>query len=152
MKSILKSKEDLIRDQRGVTLLIVLVMSVLLVVLGLSMTVNSMTEFSMSHELLNKKIASLTANAGLVVATDKLLGASLDTLLAATTSVPKYINYSEPTSGSDAETYFNNISNPLLNSLYASIRCSSVNLSLGSGILPGSTLNTSNSSSQMLFM
>ena len=89
------------------TLLIVLVVSVLLVVLGLSMTVSSMTEFSMSHELQNKKIASLTANAGLVAATDQLLGASLDTLLTATTNVPKYINYSEPTSGSDAETYFN---------------------------------------------
>jgi len=88
-------------------LLIVLVMSVLMVVLGLSLTVSSMTDFSISHELQNKKMALLTADAGLAAVKDQLKGVSLDTLLAATTVVPKYINYSEPGTGTDAETYFN---------------------------------------------
>jgi len=96
MKSIMKSKEDLIRDQRGVTLLIVLVMSVLLVVLGLSMTVSSMTEFSMSHELQNKKIASLTASGGFASVINSLEGETLDNLLSDATDVPKYFNYSIP--------------------------------------------------------
>jgi len=107
MKSIMKSKEDLIRDQRGVTLLIVLVMSVLLVVLGLSMTVSSMTEFSMSHELQNKKIASLTASGGFASVINSLEGETLDNLLSDATDVPKYFNYSVPTPSSDAEIYFN---------------------------------------------
>ena len=88
-------------------MLIVLVVSVLMVILGLSLTVTSMTDFSISHSLQSKKMAMLTANAGLAAARDQMKGASLDTLLAATTVVPKYINYSEPNSGTDAETYFN---------------------------------------------
>ena len=87
--------------------MIVLVMSILMVVLGLSLTVTSMTDFSISHELQNKKMALLTANAGLAAVRDQLKGVSLDTLLAATTVVPRYINYSEPGTGTDAETYFN---------------------------------------------
>ncbi len=54
----------MIKDERGIALLMVTIVSVLLLLLGLSMTFTSMTDFSMSTELINKKIALHTASAG----------------------------------------------------------------------------------------
>ncbi len=104
---ILRSKEVLIRDERGMTLLIVMVISVLFVVLSLTMTLNSMTDFAISRELQNKKMAQLAADAGVAVAKNTLEGALLDTVLATSIDVPQYITYSVPNTGTDAETYFN---------------------------------------------
>ena len=103
----MRSIKDPIKDERGMTLLIVMVVSVLFVVLSLTMTLNSMTDFAISRELQNKKMAQLAADAGVAVAKNSLDGALLDTVLATTTPVPQYISYSVPNSGTDAWTYFN---------------------------------------------
>ena len=103
----MRSKEVFIRDERGMTLLIVMVISVLFVVLSLTVTLNSMTDFAISRELQNKKMAQLAADAGVAVAKNTLEGALLDTVLGTSIDVPQYITYSVPNTGTDAETYFN---------------------------------------------
>ena len=96
----------MIKDERGVALLMVTIVSILLLLVGLSLTFTSMTDFSMSTELINKRRAFHTASAGFNV-TKGLINPNLTTALAATTNVSQYINYTVPNSGSDAETYFN---------------------------------------------
>ncbi len=93
----------MIKDERGIALLMVTIVSVLLLLLGLSMTFTSMTDFSMSTELINKKIAFHTASAGF----NAVKGSANLTALAATTNVSQYINYPVPSPGTDAERYFN---------------------------------------------
>ncbi len=99
------------KDERGIALLTVTIVSVLLLLLGLSMTFTSMTDFSMSNELENKKRAVLIAEAGVNALKDTFRGSDISAILAATTAVPQYINYPEPNAGTDAATYFNR--NPL---------------------------------------
>ncbi|MDA2934824.1 pilus assembly PilX N-terminal domain-containing protein [Acidobacteria bacterium AH-259-D05] len=99
------------KNEQGIVLLIVMIISVLLMLLGMSMTFTSMTDFSMGNELENKKRALTIAEAGFNTLKESLRGNDLSTYLAATTVVPKYINYSEPTPGTDAFTYFSR--NPL---------------------------------------
>ncbi len=99
------------RDEGGIALLIVMIVSVLFALLGLSMILTSSTDFSISHELEGRKKAFLTADAGYEAHKDSLRGNDLSTILAATTAVPQYINYTEPTPSTDAFTYFSR--NPL---------------------------------------
>ncbi len=98
-------KETLmIKDERGIALLLATVVSALLLLLGLTLTFTSITDFSMSTELINKKIAFHTASAGFNAEKGSV---NLTTALAATTNVSQYINYPVPTAGTDAEAYFN---------------------------------------------
>ncbi len=98
-------KETLmIKDKRGIALLMATMVSALLLLLGLSLTFTSITDFSMSTELINKKIAFHTASAGFNAEKGSV---NLTAALAATTHVSQYINYPVPNPGTDAETYFN---------------------------------------------
>jgi hypothetical protein len=99
------------RNEQGVVLLIVMIVSILLALLGLSMTFTSMTDFSMSLQLENKKKALLTADAGYEAQKESLRGSDLSSILATTTVVSRYINYAEPTPGTVPFRYFSR--NPL---------------------------------------
>ncbi len=101
----------IVEDDGGNALLTALMASMLLAVLALSMSSNIMTDFSMSHDLESQKRALRTADSGNSVLKNSLLGLDLSTTLQATTVVPRYINYPEPTSGTDADNYFQR--NPL---------------------------------------
>ena len=97
-------------DERGVALLIVTIISILLVLLGLSQTFDSMTETTISSEIENRNRAFLNTDAGYNSYKDNLRGLSLTAILTATTTVPQYINYTIPTDPT-ALAYFNR--NPL---------------------------------------
>ncbi len=99
------------KDERGIALLTVTIVSVMLLLLGLSLTFTSMTDFSMSQELENKKRAVMVAEAGLNALKGTFRGVDISTKLALITPVPKYITYPEPNAGTDAAAYFNR--NPL---------------------------------------
>ncbi len=101
----------IVGDEQGNALLAALMVSMLLAVLALSMSSNIMTDFSMSHDLESQKRALRTADTGNSVLKNSLLGLDLSTALQATTVVPRYINYTEPTPGTDADNYFQR--NPL---------------------------------------
>jgi len=83
----------------------------LLAVLALSMSSNIMTDFSMSHDLESQKRALQSADSGNSVLKNSLQGLDLSATLQATIVVPHYINYTEPTPGTDADNYFQR--NPL---------------------------------------
>jgi len=104
-------RKVLVEEDRGSALLAVLMVSMLLAVLALSMSSNIMTDFSMSHDLESQKRALQTADSGNNVLKNNLQGLDLSATLQATTVVPRYINYPEPTPGTDADNYFQR--NPL---------------------------------------
>lgn len=104
-------RKVLVEEDRGSALLAVLMVSMLLAVLALSMSSNIMTDFSMSHDLESQKRALQTADSGNNVLKNNLPGLDLSATLQATTVVPRYINYPEPTPGTDADNYFQR--NPL---------------------------------------
>ena len=95
------------RDERGVALIITMIVSMLLGVLGLAIAFSSMTELTMTTDLERKGKARMTAEAGYSITKS---GIQFN-LLATSTSVPQYINYTKPTAGTDAYTYFSR--NPL---------------------------------------
>ncbi|MDA2934745.1 hypothetical protein MYX82_10440 [Acidobacteria bacterium AH-259-D05] len=101
------------RDERGVALMIVIIVSILLALLGLSMTYTSMSEFSMNNELEKKNMAFTSADAGFNALKDSLRGNEISDILATTASVPRYTDYTEPDpdTQSDAFQYFSR--NPL---------------------------------------
>ena len=101
----------IVGDDRGNALLAALMVSMLLAVLALSMSSNILTDFSMSNDLESQKRALQTADSGNSVLKTSLLGLDLSATLQATTVVPRYINYPEPTPGTDADNYFQR--NPL---------------------------------------
>ena len=101
----------IVEDEQGNALLAALMVSMLLAVLALSMSSNIMTDFSMSRDLESQKRALQTADSGNSVLKNNLLGLDLSATLQATTVVPRYINYPEPTPGTDADNYFQR--NPL---------------------------------------
>ena len=96
----------IVADARGNALLAALMVSMLLAVLALSMSSNIMTDFSMSNDLESQKKALQTADSGNSMLKTTLLGLDLTTTLQATTPVPRYIDYPEPTPGTDADNYF----------------------------------------------
>ncbi|MCH6570295.1 MAG: hypothetical protein IH794_09315, partial [Acidobacteria bacterium] len=104
-------RKVIVEEDRGSALLAALMVSMLLAVLALSMSSNIMTDFSMSHDLESQKRALQTADSGNSVLKNSLLGLDLSATLQATTVVPRYINYPEPTPGTDADNYFQR--NPL---------------------------------------
>ena len=104
-------RKVIVGDDRGNALLAALMASMLLAVLALSMSSNILTDFSMSNDLESQKRALRTADSGNSALKTSLLGLDLSATLQATTVVPRYINYPEPTSGTDADNYFQR--NPL---------------------------------------
>ena len=82
-----------IHSQKGVALLMVLICSLVLVLIGLSLT---MTEFSMGNELEAREKALLASDTGFRLAKNALRGQDLDTVLATNTTVNKYLNYPQP--------------------------------------------------------
>ncbi len=101
----------IVEDDRGNALLAALMVSMLLAVLALSMSSNIMTDFSMSRDLETQKRALQTADTGNSMLKNSLLALDLSATLQATTVVPRYISYPEPTPGTDADNYFQR--NPL---------------------------------------
>jgi uncharacterized membrane protein YgcG len=90
------------KTERGVALLVAIVVAVLLSLLGLSLTLSSMSEYSMGREFENHERALLVAEAGLNQTKAVLRGKNLSTLLAQVTQVPQYVDYEEPAAGSFA--------------------------------------------------
>jgi hypothetical protein len=90
------------RSQRGIALLVAIVMAVLLSLLGLSLTSSSMSESSMGREFENHERALAVAEAGLNQSKAALRGKDLSALLAQATQVPQYVSYPEPAPGSFA--------------------------------------------------
>lgn len=99
-------EKPVMKDESGAVLLIVTILSVLLALLGMSMIFDSMTEFSMSHELETQKKARVNAEAGYSAQKNALRMADLTALLQSTTLVPRYMNYPVPTPGTTADEYF----------------------------------------------
>ncbi|MDA2928080.1 hypothetical protein MYX78_12795, partial [Acidobacteria bacterium AH-259-G07] len=91
--------------------LMAITLSAFLLLFGLSMTLSSMSEFSMSTNLENKTKAMMTAEGGYNIWKSALRDMNLNDLLATSTSVPRYINYTEPAPSTSAYPYF--IRNPL---------------------------------------
>ena len=100
------AKKRVMKDESGVVLLIVAIVSVLLALLGMSMIFDSMTEVSVTHELENQKRARVNAEVGYGAQRDALRSQDLTAVLQSTTSVPKYMNYPVPTADSTADDFF----------------------------------------------
>ena len=97
-------------DERGMALLFVVVCSTLFMLLGLSLTFSSMTEFRTSTEFEAREKALLIADGGFNLTQAIFRGNNLTTLLATTTDVNQYLNFPVPT-GTTELGYFNR--NPL---------------------------------------
>ena len=97
-------------DERGMALLLVVVCSTLFMLLGLSLTFSSMTEFRTSTEFEAREKALLIADGGFNLTQAIFRGNNLTTLLATTTDVNQYLNFPVPT-GTTELGYFNR--NPL---------------------------------------
>ena len=84
-------------DERGVALIIVIICSMLMILLGLSLTWSTMTSFSTRMESEAAEQSMSIADAGYSLAKESLRGADLTVLLAASTTVDRYLTYPVPT-------------------------------------------------------
>ena len=98
------------REERGFALLITLICSTLFMLLGLSLTFSSMTEFRTSTEFEAREQSLMVADAGFNLTQGIFRGSSLTSLLASATDVNRYLNFPVPT-GTTELSYFNR--NPL---------------------------------------
>ncbi|HLU99651.1 MAG TPA: hypothetical protein VKZ59_00190 [Acidobacteriota bacterium] len=78
------------RQEKGAALLFVLLVTVLLSVLGLSLAISSITDYTVSTEYENHKKALMLADSAFDLVRNSLRGSDLSTLLASTTAVPYY--------------------------------------------------------------
>ena len=97
-------------EERGFALVITLICSTLFMLLGLSLTFSSMTEFRTSTELEAREQSLMVADAGFNLTQGIFRGNSLTSLLASATDVNQYLNFPVPT-GTTELSYFNR--NPL---------------------------------------
>jgi len=97
-------------EERGFALLITLICSTLFMLLGLSLTFSSMTEFRTSTEFEAREQSLMVADAGFNLTQGIFRGNSLTSLLASATDVNRYLNFPVPT-GTTELSYFNR--NPL---------------------------------------
>ncbi len=97
-------------DERGMALLLVVVCSTLFMLLGLSLTFSSMTDFRTSTEFEAREKALLIADGGFNLTQAIFRGNDLTTLLSTATAVNQYLNFPVPT-GTTELSYFNR--NPL---------------------------------------
>ena len=98
------------KDERGVALLVALIVTVLLTLLGISMAFDSMTDVTISNDLENYKRALAAAEIGFSTYKEALRGRDITAILNNTdpgvaTTCHQYINYTIP-SGIAGE-YFN---------------------------------------------
>ena len=85
------------QEERGVALLTTVVCSALFMLLGLSLTFSSLTEFKMSTEYAAREQALLIADAGFNLTQGILRGNDLSDLLSTVTQVDQYLNFPVPT-------------------------------------------------------
>ena len=104
------AERNRIQEEGGFALLITLICSTLFMLLGLSLTFSSMTEFRTSTEFEAREKALMIADAGFNLTQAIFRGNSLTSLLASATDVNRYLNFPVPT-GTTALSYFNR--NPL---------------------------------------
>ncbi len=97
-------------EERGFALVVTLICSTLFMLLGLSLTFSSMTEFRTSTEYEAREKSLMVADAGFNLTQAIFRGNSLTSLLASATDVNQYLNFPVPT-GTTELSYFNR--NPL---------------------------------------
>jgi hypothetical protein len=83
------------QEERGVALLVALIVAILLSLLGLSLTFSSMSESAVSSEFENHEKALLIADGGFNAAKQILRGKSVDEILQAETAAPNYLMESD---------------------------------------------------------
>ena len=81
------SEKNRVQDERGMALLLVVVCSTLFMLLGLSLTFSSMTEFKMSTEFEAREKSLLIADAGFNLTQGIFRGNNLTSLLSSATDV-----------------------------------------------------------------
>ncbi len=86
----------MVQNERGVALVIVLLLAVVISLLVLSLSLSSLRENQISLEFENHEKAILVADAGFNATKSAFRGKTLDELLARTTQVPNYIPESNP--------------------------------------------------------
>ncbi len=104
------SEKNRAQDERGIAMVMVIICSALFLLMGLSLTLSSMTEFSLSNEYAARENALLIADGGFNLTQAIFRGNTLSDLLSTVTEVDQYLNYPIPTE-STALRYFNR--NPL---------------------------------------
>ncbi len=88
--------------ERGVALLLAVVVAILLTLIGLSLTSSSITELSVTTEFEAYEKASIIADGAFNIARDQLRGRDLTVVLSTPTPVPKWMDYEDPKAGSYA--------------------------------------------------
>ena len=86
----------MVQNERGVALVIVLLLAVVISLLVLSLSLSSLRENQISFEFENHEKALLVADAGFNATKGVFKGKTLDELLARSTQVPSYIPDSNP--------------------------------------------------------
>jgi len=80
----------MLQNERGVALIVVLLIAALLALLALSLSMTSMSDFRISSEFENHEKALLVADGGLEAIRNSLRGEDLNALLSKAVSVPTY--------------------------------------------------------------
>ncbi len=93
----LKNKKK--QDEKGIALLFAVILSLVLIVLGLGLTMFSITNFNIGNENESHQAAFTVADAGYNLMKDALRGQDLTVLLSTYTAVPEYINLTEAING-----------------------------------------------------
>ena len=101
------------QEERGVALLTTVVCSALFMLLGLSLTFSSLTEFKMSTEHAAREQALLIADAGFNLTQGILRGNDLSDLLSTVTQVNHYLNFPVPTERTALEYFDRNPLSPV---------------------------------------
>ena len=83
---------SLLKNEKGAALLFAVVISVLLMALGLSLTLSSLSEFSMSNEFESHEQSLLIADAGLNASETFLRGRDLSDVLSEPISTPTFFS------------------------------------------------------------
>ncbi len=84
------------QNQRGIALIVALILVVLLSLIGLSLTLASMSSIRLTSEFESHERAVMIADAGQSAARSALRGQSIDTLLAQSTTIDIYLTDTTP--------------------------------------------------------
>jgi len=88
------------QNQRGIALLIALILAVLLSLIGLSLTFSSMTSTRITSEFESHERALMVADAGQSAARTLLRGRKIDAILAEASNVPIFLSSAAPAANS----------------------------------------------------
>ncbi len=94
---------DRLGGEKGIALLLAVIVAILLSLIGLTLTRSSLTEFTSSEEFEAHEKAQLIADAAFNIARNDLRGRDLSVLLSTPTPTPRYLYYQDPPEGSPAE-------------------------------------------------